>query len=248
MPTISLGRALADPNLFARHFRNKSWAGWKTFLAALFAEAPGPGGLEVYRAQDRADGVAYRAVHRGCGDCRPAGRQEPDPGVDRRLFGRLSRLHALSGPWRGGDVGVLAVDKGQARAIFRFVIGLLRAVPMLEPLIVQAGHRDDRVEQSGHDRDRHGAFRITRGYSYAAVLCDEVAFWRSDETSLNPDVEIMRALRPGLASIPGSHVADRFEPYASAASFTTPFAGITVKRRCARLGLESLDRGDESEH
>ena len=53
MPTISLGRALADPNLFARHFRKKSWAGWKTFLRALFAEPPGPDDLEIYRARTR---------------------------------------------------------------------------------------------------------------------------------------------------------------------------------------------------
>ena len=55
-----------------------------------------------------------------------------------------------------------------------------------------------------HDRDRHGELSLTRGYTYAAVLCDEVAFWRSDETSLNPDVEILRALRPGMATIPGA--------------------------------------------
>ena len=48
------------------------------------------------------------------------------------------------------------------------------------------------------------SFRTTRGYSFAAVLCDEIAFWRQDETSANPDVEILRALRPGMASIPGS--------------------------------------------
>ena len=40
-------------------------------------------------------------------------------------------------PGEVATIGVLAVDKGQARAIFRFVIGLLRAVPMLEPLIVK---------------------------------------------------------------------------------------------------------------
>lgn len=31
------------------------------------------------------------------------------------------------------------------------------------------------------------------------LLCDEIAFWR-DETSANPDVEILRALRPGMVS------------------------------------------------
>ena len=58
------------------------------------------------------------------------------------------------------------------------------------------------------------SFRSTRGYSYAAVLCDELAFWRCDETSLNPDVEILRALRPGMVSIPGSVLVLASSPYA----------------------------------
>ena len=58
------------------------------------------------------------------------------------------------------------------------------------------------------------SFRTARGYSFAAVLADEVAFWRSDETSANPDVEIMRALRPGLANIPGSMLLIASSPYA----------------------------------
>jgi hypothetical protein len=58
------------------------------------------------------------------------------------------------------------------------------------------------------------SFRTSRGYSFAAVLADEVAFWRSDESSANPDIEIMRALRPGMASIPGSILMLASSPYA----------------------------------
>jgi hypothetical protein len=58
------------------------------------------------------------------------------------------------------------------------------------------------------------SFRTTRGYSFAAGLCDEIAFWRQDETSANPDVEILRALRPGMASIPGSILMLASSPYA----------------------------------
>ena len=58
------------------------------------------------------------------------------------------------------------------------------------------------------------SFRTTRGYSFAAVLCDEIAFWQQDETSANPDVEILRALRPGMASIPGSMLLLASSPYA----------------------------------
>jgi hypothetical protein len=213
MPTISLGRALADPNLFARHFRNKSWAAWKTFLRALFAEPPIGDDLEVWRART------------GRETWPTAPFTEAAVIVGRR--GGKSRVLALVAvylaafrdyapylaPGEVATIGVLAVDKGQARAIFRFVIGLLRAVPMLEPLIVK---RDtETIELSNRVVIEIGtaSFRSTRGYSYAAVLCDEVAFWRSDETSLNPDVEILRALRPGLATIPGSMLLIASSPY-----------------------------------
>ena len=43
-----------------------------------------------------------------------------------------------------------------------------------------------------------------RGYTCIAALCDEIAFWRSDESSANPDAEIIAALRPAMATIPGA--------------------------------------------
>jgi hypothetical protein len=46
------------------------------------------------------------------------------------------------------------------------------------------------------------SFRSTRGYSYAAVILDELAFFR-DDLSANPDVELVRAVRPGLANLRG---------------------------------------------
>ena len=56
------------------------------------------------------------------------------------------------------------------------------------------------------------SFRITRGYSFAAVLCDEAADWRTEE-STNPDVEILRALRPGLSNIPNAMLLIASSPY-----------------------------------
>lgn len=47
-----------------------------------------------------------------------------------------------------------------------------------------------------------GSFRSTRGYSYACVLLDELAFYRSDY-SASPDIELVRAVRPGLANLGG---------------------------------------------
>jgi hypothetical protein len=213
MPVISLGRCLSDPNLFAGHFRKASWAAWKVFLAALFAEAAGPGDLDVYRA--RTGRTAWPA----------APFTEAAVIVGRR--GGKSRTLALIAvylacfrsydqflaPGEVATIGILAVDKGQARTIFRFVLGLLKAVPMLEPLIVRRDSETIELSNRVHIEIATASFRSTRGYSYAAVLADEVAFWRSDETSLNPDVEILRALRPGLASIPGAMLLMASSPY-----------------------------------
>ena len=117
-------------------------------------------------------------------------------------------------PGEVATIGVLAVDKGQARAIFRFVLGLLKAVPMLEPLIVRRDSETIELSNRVVIEIATASFRSTRGYTYAAVLADEVAFWRSDETSLNPDVEILRALRPGLTTIPGAMLLIASSPYA----------------------------------
>ena len=56
------------------------------------------------------------------------------------------------------------------------------------------------------------SFRTVRGYTICAALCDELAFWRSDESS-NPDDEVLGALRPAMATIPGALLLCASSPY-----------------------------------
>jgi hypothetical protein len=87
-------------------------------------------------------------------------------------------------------------------------------MPLLAPMISRSDAEQIVLTNRVVIEITTASFRATRGYSYAAVLADEVAFWRSDETSANPDVEIMRALRPGLANIPGAMLLIASSPYA----------------------------------
>jgi hypothetical protein len=95
----------------------------------------------------------------------------------------------------------------------RYVRGLLDGVPMLRALIASSNaeevHLTNRVSIEVHA----ASFRSTRGYTTAAIICDELAWWRSDE-SLNPDSEILAAIRPGMASIPGAMLIGISSPYA----------------------------------
>jgi hypothetical protein len=57
------------------------------------------------------------------------------------------------------------------------------------------------------------SFRVTRGYTVPAVVCDELAYWLSDEDNANPAGEILDALRPAMATVPGSMMLIATSPY-----------------------------------
>ena len=120
-------------------------------------------------------------------------------------------------------ISIIASDRRQARTIFRFIGGLLDAVPMLRAMVTDESAEAISLSNRTIIEIHTCSFRSTRGYSYAAVLADEIAFWR-DESSANPDAEVIRALRPGLASIPGSMLLIASSPYRKAGVLYNVFA------------------------
>ncbi len=210
---MNIADALDSPDLFARHFRGDTWDTWKVFLRALF-------GLPMTTEQ-----VTVFEHH--------TGRQTPPaaPFKEAALIcgrrGGKSRMLALIAtflavipdyepflaPGEVATIAIIAADRKQARSIFRFVQGLMANTEALAPMI-NGETADSLTLSNGVVIEIHTAsFRVTRGYSLAAALCDEVAFWRSED-SANPDLEILAALRPGLSNIPGAMLLIASSPYA----------------------------------
>jgi hypothetical protein len=212
---VTLLEALRDPNLFGRFFKGASWAKWKVFLAALIASAPqGADDLAVFQTctsrttwPTSAFAEAVLIVGRRGGKSRTLA-------LLAVYLACFKDYEPYLAPGEVATIAVLAANRSQARVIFRFVLGLLKAVPLLESLIVR--HDTESIVLSNRVviEIATASFRTSRGYSFAAVLCDETAFWYSDEASANPDVEILRALRPGLANIPGAMLLIASSPYA----------------------------------
>jgi hypothetical protein len=211
---MTLLEALNDINLFARFFRGRSWLAWRVFLAALFAETTDEAGLKLYHActgRTAWPTVAFTEA------ALIVGRRGGKSRVLALIAVFLATMRDYApylAPGELATIAVLASDRSQARVIFRFVLGLLKAVPLIKPLIVDSDAETITLSNRVTIEIATASFRTARGYSFAAVLCDEVAFWRSDESSANPDIEILRALRPGLASIPGSMLLIASSPYA----------------------------------
>jgi hypothetical protein len=120
--------------------------------------------------------------------------------------------------WRpflvGGERGVImlvAADRRQAAVILRYLREML-AVPVLASLVVR--ETQDTIElSSGIDIViQTASWRSIRGRTVVAGLVDELAFF-SSEDSANPDIEIINALRPAMATIPGAMLIKASSPY-----------------------------------
>ena len=210
--TLNILDALDDPNVFAPHFRGGTWRPWRAFLAALFALPMDADALALYQA------------HTGRQDAPTVPFKEAALIIGRR--GGKSRVLALIAvflacfrdyapylaPGEVATIAILAADRKQARSIFRFIIGLLQAVDMLTGLVEDDTADTITLTNRVVIEIATASFRVTRGYTFAAVLADETAFWRSEDNA-NPDVEIFRALRPGLSTIPGAILLNASSPY-----------------------------------
>jgi hypothetical protein len=211
---ITIIEACADDALFAGWFRKReTWAAWFAFLKVLFGLPLDARELETFR--------------------RCTGRSVPPVGVVREGYlccGRRagkSFVLALTAVWLAcfcdwhdcltpgerGVIMIIAADRKQARVIFRYVSALLK-VPLLAPLVERSAA--ERIDLAGDVTIEimTASFRTTRGYTTVAVLLDELAFFQSDEGSANPDTEIIAALKPAMATVPGSMLLCASSPYA----------------------------------
>jgi hypothetical protein len=111
--------------------------------------------------------------------------------------------HAVMGPGELVTAALVCPDRRQARVALRYIFGLLRGVPMLERLIVSSTKESVTLSTGCVIEVHTASFKSTRGYSFCAVVIDEAAFLPTDQ-SASPDVELVRAVTPGLARVPGS--------------------------------------------
>lgn len=212
---MNILEACADPNLFAPWFRNRvTWNAWFVFLAALF-------GLPMDEEQQ-----ALFQTHTGRTQPPSQPQRESWLVVGRR--GGKSFIMALVAvylacfeeyrqflqPGERATVAVIAADRKQARVIMRYVRGLLTRIPMLKRMVERETAEGFDLTNAVTIEVSSASFRATRGYTFAAILADEIAFWRTDEAAVNTDTEVLTALRPGLATIPTSVLICASSPYA----------------------------------
>ncbi|HEU4805420.1 MAG TPA: hypothetical protein VFS91_06380, partial [Nitrobacter sp.] len=115
----------------------------------------------------------------------------------------------------GGEravIVIVAADRRQSAVIFRYLKGMLE-IPLLSGLIERETLDTIELRNLVSIEIQTASWKTIRGRTVVAALCDELAFW-SDETSSNPDVEIINALKPAMATIPRAIMIKASSPYA----------------------------------
>jgi hypothetical protein len=96
-----------------------------------------------------------------------------------------------------GTVLVLSATVGQARTVFRYCRGYLESAPLLAREIESITQDEIRLRNGVVIATHVNNYRSVRGRTILCAICDEISFWR-DDTSANPDKEVIRALTPAL--------------------------------------------------
>src|SRR4030095_13691127 len=186
---------MTDTHLFGSWFRGESWNSWFAFLKALF-------GLPM---SDEEQAIFTEHTGRSEAQTQPA----REPWLVGGGRGGKSLIAALVvvylaclrdyrsylAPGEVATIAMIASDRRQARVVHRYIKGFLESVAMLKAMITRQTAESIELSNRVVIEIHSASFRAVRGYSLAATVCDEIAFWRSEE-SANPDAEIINGLRP----------------------------------------------------
>src|SRR5262249_26396980 len=203
-------------------FTAPSWRPWRVFKACLEGDWLRGGAVQLYRActgrTTPPAGPAAEAdaiVGRRGGESRFAGA----PAIEAACLRDWSQHLA---PGEVATAAVIAADRAQARNVMQYVVGMIDQCPALALLVERRTAEGVEFTTRTRIEVTTCSARSSRGYSFCLVIADEAAFWRS-ETSVEPDVEVLQGIRPGLATLPGARLLVIASPYARRGALWTAF-------------------------
>ncbi|MBX3350113.1 MAG: hypothetical protein KF747_15415 [Nitrospira sp.] len=201
---MNIVQSIEDPQLFGSLFKDlDSWRAWVVILRAVFGLEMSNEERTIFQelsGRDHAPATQCDEVWIAAGRRSGKSRMASIIGVYLAAFVDYRPYVAVG---ERVTVMLMSGDKKQARTLYRYVLNTLESVEMLKSMIVRVDAESIDLNNNVTVEVLTNNFRSLRGYTVAAAILDEVAFWRSEE-SANPDFEVVNALRPSLSTIPHS--------------------------------------------
>lgn len=208
---VTILDAMTDRQLFGGTFGGDSFAAWRALLGGFYGLSLSETEAETFKAITGRAETPTEAAHELW---LAVGRR----GGKSHVAGLLAIYEACFTDHRDrlapGEVAtcmVIASDRRQARAVMRYISGLVNENPMLRRMVLRENSEAIEFKNRAAIEVHTASHRAVRGYTLSAAILDEIAFWHVE--GANPDVEIIAALRPALATLGGKLVA-LSSPYA----------------------------------
>lgn len=199
---VTMREALESPLYFGTLLAGESWRPWRVLLIAIVGEELTEDERVVFTSLTGRVGEPLEPVEEFWGVIGRRGGKTRAVAILTAFLAACVDHRDILAPGERGVIPLLAASTQQAASAFAFVEGIFAVAPNLKDL-VDAATSDTLSLTTGIDISvRPASFRTVRGITAVAVICDEIAFWRSDD-SANPDKEILKALRPSLATTGG---------------------------------------------
>lgn len=208
---LTIVQALADKNLLGAAFPDLgTWEPWVVALKAAYGLPLVGRELDLYReatGREAPPGEAAREVYFICG--RRAGKSRIAAAI--AVYEALFREVRLA-PGEVGVVALIAVDRDTARVLLEYVRHTIEASAILRRMVSESLAQEIRLTNRRVIQVMTASGASVRGRTYLACVLDELAFFRNSEGLAN-DGEVVRALRPGLATT-GGMLVGLSSPYA----------------------------------
>jgi len=202
-PRISLRQSLQDPNLLGGALTGESWAAWRTLLVASMGEFLTEDEREIFSKLTGRDREPLQRVDQFAAVVgRRGGKSRAMATLATYIAGLCDHSDALV-PGERGVLLCVALDQRVAKIILDYAEACFERSPILKQLIVNRTADALELTNGITLEVRPASFRKLRGPTYVAVIADELAFWYVDAAYANPDVEILNAVEPGLATTGG---------------------------------------------
>jgi hypothetical protein len=213
VPTII--ECCQDPDIFGQWFRKKeTWIAPLAFLATLFGLPVTPEQAAIVEACTGRSSLSDKPYSEAYLIC---GRRSSKSFCLALTAVWLATMRDYSPYLQPGEVptiAIISISASSARTIYRYIVGLISGTPILASLLEgEPSMSALRLTNGVVIEIGVASHRSSRGYTFAAVLIDEIAFLPTGDAA-EPDHAILDAVRPGLATIPGSMLLCASSPYA----------------------------------
>ncbi len=208
---ITIIDTLADKNLFQPWFAGPSWHPWRTILKAAFGLPMSDGERAFFRTIAEREPPSQQVRELWV----IAGRRAGKDSVASLIAAHAAALFDQRDRLRRGEralVMCLACDRDQAKIVLGYTRSYFDDIPMFGKLVSRRVANGFELSNGVDVVVATNSFRSTRGRTVLLAIFDEAAFWR-DELSATPDEETYQAIKPGMATLPGSLLVGISTPY-----------------------------------